>query len=58
MSWIVIVTPTEGVGDIEVVGAFADKEDAISWMQRAFHDPQYTDHLFRVKQMQSAKEKK
>lgn len=54
MSYIVIITPTEGASDFEVVGAFADKEDAIDWMQAAFYKPRYKDSLFRIKQMQSA----
>jgi hypothetical protein len=53
MSYIVIVTPVEGAGDFDVVGAFADKEDAITWMQQAFLDPKYSNHLFRIKEMRS-----
>jgi hypothetical protein len=54
MSWIVIVTPLEGAGDFDVVGAFADKEDAITWMQRAFHMPIYENYLFRIKELRAA----
>jgi hypothetical protein len=51
MSYIVIVTPLEGAGDFEVIGAFADKDDAVAWTQSAFFKPQYNDCLFRVKEM-------
>jgi hypothetical protein len=53
VSYVVIVTPTEGVSDIEVVGAFTNEEDAMEWVGLAFSKPRYKDHLFRVKKMQS-----
>jgi hypothetical protein len=53
VSYVVIVTPMEGANDFEVVGAFADKEDAMEWVQAAFHKPKYKDSLFRVKEMRS-----
>jgi hypothetical protein len=53
MSWLVIVT-NESASDFEVVGAFENRDEAVEWAAKAFHEEHYANCLLRVKQMRSA----
>jgi len=57
-SYIIVATPAEGAEDFSVIGAFADRDDAIAWMQKAFHHRDWAGYLFRIKELRSKEETK
>jgi hypothetical protein len=51
MSYIVqVVKPN---GDVDIAGAFADREDAVTWAQLRLTLPEYENCLFRIIRMVS-----
>lgn len=49
-NFIVLATHLKD-NDIDVIGLFADLDEATAWTMRAFENPRWDDCLFRVRVM-------